>query len=210
MGRSRGRERRGITPNKSVGIYCEGYTEKRYFDMVKRKHSKSNVKVRTEAMSKSHISLVEKVISKEKKEKNDIVVVVFDYDGNDVNNIQQAIALANNHNYYIFYTNYCFELWLLLHFEDLKTKSNLLPLVLNQKLEQYCEVELWNNYKNEKFPDIQNYFEYDIENAIQNAFKLPNGNVNIQLVNQPYVIQQNPYTNIQHDIKKVFNISGPI
>ncbi|ELH0947585.1 hypothetical protein ACKS3T_000675 [Staphylococcus pseudintermedius] len=58
----RGREKKGKTPNKKVKIYCEGYTEKHYFDMLRKKHSKSNISVSVEAVSQSHKALVKILI----------------------------------------------------------------------------------------------------------------------------------------------------
>lgn len=203
----RGREKKGKTPNKKVKIYCEGYTEKHYFDMLRKKHSKSNISVSVEAVSQSHKALVKKVINKEKVEKSDVVVIVFDNDNQSTQDISQAISDIRKNNYYLFYTNQCFELWLLLHLESVEKNRSLNTEQLNKKLETYCQVEKWKNYKNENFNQIQEMFEDNVECAMKNALKLNHGNINVTKQNSPYLIGQNPYTNIHRDLKVIFNIT---
>ncbi|HDK5679950.1 hypothetical protein [Staphylococcus pseudintermedius] len=42
---------------------------------------------------------------------------------------------------------------------------------------------------------------------MKNALKLNHGNINVTKQNSPYLIGQNPYTNIHHDLKVIFNIT---
>ncbi|HDK5698260.1 TPA: hypothetical protein PTC42_002231, partial [Staphylococcus pseudintermedius] len=60
--------------------------------MLRKKHSKSNISVSVEAVSQSHKALVKKVINKEKVEKSDVVVIVFDNDNQSTQDISQAIS----------------------------------------------------------------------------------------------------------------------
>ncbi|WP_155260265.1 RloB domain-containing protein [Staphylococcus delphini] len=160
-----------------------------------------------EAVSQSHKALVKKVINKEKVEKSDVVVIVFDNDNQSTEDISQAISEIRKNNYYLFYTNQCFELWLLLHLESVEKDRSLSAEQLNKKLETYCQVEKWKNYKNENSNQIQEMFEDNVECAMKNALKLNHGNINVTKQNNPYLIKQNPYTNIHHDLKVIFNIT---
>ncbi|HDK5681466.1 TPA: hypothetical protein PTC13_002250, partial [Staphylococcus pseudintermedius] len=70
--------------------------------MLRKKHSKSNISVSVEAVSQSHKALVKKVINKEKVEKSDVVVIVFDNDNQSTQDISQAISDIRKNNYYLF------------------------------------------------------------------------------------------------------------
>lgn len=205
---ARTRKKRNKTLNKKTHIYCEGFTEKHYFNMIKNKHRKANLTIELDALGKGHKALVDKAISKEKTNKSDTVVVVFDYDNNPTEDIVRALKLAKDHGYYVFYNNFSFELWLLLHFQQVSPSTPIESGQLNQKLARYCNVDEWSEYKNVKFKEVEDNFKYNLEDAITNANKLNYADVSKSL--EPHLITLNPYTNIHHDIKTIFNITGDL
>lgn len=42
---------------------------------------------------------------------------------------------------------------------------------------------------------------------MKNALKLNHGDLNLVKQNRAYLINQNPYTNIHHDLKVIFNVT---
>lgn len=112
-------------------FYCslEGESqEKEYFDrieeLVKTSNSKKQVKFRYSLSSSSGgdaLEVVKRLIAGtkfyDKKVTNGKMAAIFDYDGKD-KRFKDAIDLCDKNNIKHAYSNYCFELWLLLHKTD--------------------------------------------------------------------------------------------
>ncbi|TKG97064.1 RloB domain-containing protein [Puteibacter caeruleilacunae] len=123
------RELKSLSKRNTFIIYCEGeVTEPTYF-----KSFPINTETIVEAigLGRSKTALVRKaleLLTKEKRLKRQKnydsdtqIWMVFDYDirpnVDDSNDYNQAIQLAQAHNINVAYSNDCFELWFLLHYQ---------------------------------------------------------------------------------------------
>lgn len=115
-----GRKSKGLSLRNKIKIYCNSLeTEYNYFNGMKEKINKSGIKdisieiIKTQKKGgKDPVTAVNYAI-KTRKDAND-VWVVFDKDEND---IEKAIELAGRNDVKIAWSNECFELWILNHFE---------------------------------------------------------------------------------------------
>jgi hypothetical protein len=135
-----------IDERKFYLIVTEGKTEAEYFN-----HFQSTTGPRIESVDKqdSKVSLVKKAITlRDQLIKGghfidgDETWVVFDRDidkqkPNDKDTFNQAIALAKNNGIEVAYSNDCFELWFLLHFQAVSTALHRRDVV--KKLKQYIK-----------------------------------------------------------------------
>lgn len=133
-------------------ICTEGKTEAIYFD-----HYKSSTGPVIVALDKSDhkVSLVKKTIEErdiriqtgEFDEEIDETWVVLDRDANPLNKVDKAhfnkaLELAKMNNIHVAYSNDAFELWFLLHYQDLWTATHrdqlykILSTHLNEKYEK--------------------------------------------------------------------------
>lgn len=117
---SRGRRYDLHTEKKTLYIYCEGkVTEPKYFDAIKRELRLSEIHVEPVGKAMATITLVEEAL-KQKGLGNldDEFWVVFDKD--DHPDFNKAIERAESEGIQVAYSNECFELWFILHFEYLQ------------------------------------------------------------------------------------------
>lgn len=109
-------------------IVCEGEkTEPNYF--LSFRLTSSQVKDEIFGPGDNTVSLVEKTIKYKEDAakygiKFDQIWCVFDKDDNPDANFEKAIALAKKHEINVAYSNECFELWYLLHFNFNQTAMN--------------------------------------------------------------------------------------
>ena len=99
----------------TILIVCEGEnTEPSYFSQFRL----SSAIIKPIGEGFNTISLVErtKVLSKDKNFEQ--VWCVFDKDDFEINDFNNAIALAESNNFKVAYSNQAFEYWILLHFND--------------------------------------------------------------------------------------------
>jgi hypothetical protein len=112
---------------KYILIVCEGQTtEKYYFEDCKIDLKLTTTKIKVLGTGRNTLSLVEYALKQRKKQgldlENDEVWCVFDRDDFQIKgNFDNAIKKANANNLKIAYSNECFELWYILHFEYLNT-----------------------------------------------------------------------------------------
>ena len=106
------RKNRGTKNDKIVHIFCEGErTEPLYFEGMKLDLRKSNINIHGMGMQTQ--ALVDH--AKKEARNDDEVWIIMDEDGkHDFNN---AIDSAKAANFEIAYSNECFEIWFLLHFQ---------------------------------------------------------------------------------------------
>ncbi|MCT4612370.1 MAG: RloB family protein [Clostridia bacterium] len=116
----RTRKKKSILPY--ILIVCEGEkTEPNYFGWYKNK-CRQEVNVEIYGEGKNTSSLIEKAneIKKKKERKEDIVFddvwCVFDKDSFEKEQYNKAFELCENYGFKYAYSNECFELWYLLHF----------------------------------------------------------------------------------------------
>lgn len=193
------RKSKGKKLKKITMIYCEGETEKYYFDMLKRKYSSGNVFIRSEVVAGNSWGLVENAVAKMKAEKHrynfEKVYVVYDRDNEKHSDIERALKTAKENNIITLYSNECFEYWVLLHYRKYSSSNNSKQLY--KLLEK--EMDLKSSYSNIKGQEVSTRLEDKIHIAYNHAQQLNISNdVNSN-------ISTNPYTNIHHHIKDIFN-----
>ncbi|MGG5329563.1 RloB family protein [Enterococcus sp. AZ163] len=148
-----GRKSKNKPLRKEIRIYCEGTTEKIYFDLLKQKYRLPNIKVKTKGDVGQSVELVNHVLrtlsktSSSDRKKLDKLIVVFDKDEESWESIEKAFALANANNIEVCFSNECFEIWLLAHFEEIQKNKKWTRKLLYSRLTQVLEV---NSYESEK------------------------------------------------------------
>jgi RloB-like protein len=171
------RPERNIAIKNTFLIYCEGEnTEPEYF---KSFPVRTDTDVKVIGLGRSRTALVEKVIEfidKIERDDNQQIWVVFDRDvrpdvkqGNK--DFNDAITLASKNGIKCAYSNDCFELWFLLHYDYLES-----ALHRNQIYEKLSDKLGFNYEKAGKSKDfvigLYSLFSDEISNAIRNAKKL--------------------------------------
>ena len=110
-------ERRELLP--LVLIVCEGErTEPNYFEALKA-DLRVSVNVEVIGLGQNTDSLVERTIELSQEDSYSAVWCVFDRDSFPAGRFNRAIQLAESNGIKVAYSNECFELWYLLHFEYL-------------------------------------------------------------------------------------------
>ncbi|QED60855.1 RloB domain-containing protein [Enterococcus durans] len=151
-----GRKSKNKPLRKEIRIYCEGKTEKIYFDLLKQKYRLPNIKVKTKGELGQSVELVNHVLrslnkmSANEKKKIEKILVVFDKDDDSWESIEKAYALAKQNNIGICFSNECFELWLLAHFEKIQKEKRWTRKLLYLKLTQILEVRSYEDEKANK------------------------------------------------------------
>lgn len=106
-----------VTPRKTILVVCQGeQTEPNYF----KKFGSEWLTVRIEKVGKDTISVINK--AKKLKKEFEEIWVVFDKDDFDDSTFDNAIQSARSSKIKVAYSNECFEVWYILHFEFLNTE----------------------------------------------------------------------------------------
>ncbi|NME70077.1 RloB family protein [Flammeovirga aprica] len=184
---------------KRVLILCEGAkTEPNYFNGLKHDAQKRRALTAVDVevyQPKSHspLGLVREAIIKKKRalvkgNPYETIWLVFDRDFHK--HIEDVIKLANEHDIEIIISNICFELWFLLHFEDLDANQHFAKCgMLIKHIQQNHVTRYHKNGKN-----YQNLKEFTSV-AIQRAKKLEE--TYVHGVNMHYKFyEREPYTNV--------------
>jgi hypothetical protein len=179
-------------------IICEGKrTEPNYF----LKYRAPGLVIRVEGKGCDPIGLVrkaKKLRDVEKKKLNDFdqVWCVFDRDENLPDQFNAALALADNYHFKVAYSNQCFELWYLLHFQFQNTSLSRpdyitrLDRLLGHPYEKDSETIYSELY--ERRPD-----------AIKNAARLLDKY-------EPLLPEKNdPSTTVHHLVEQLIKYSQP-
>ena len=141
--------------NKTILIVCEGQTEEWYF----RKFPVVSLSVKCvnlQGQSKLNLVRATEEIIKDDDYTFDEVWCVYDrdrsFDSNeaDKNDISfnASLLIAESHNIKVAWSNDCFELWVLLHFEDVECTEVLLRDIYYDRLTKIIEAneELCKNF----------------------------------------------------------------
>ncbi len=198
---------RSETSNRTIKntflIYCEGEnTEPEYF---KSFPVTTDTKVEAIGLGMSKTALVEKVIDLVKdleKDNEQQIWVVFDRDVQYENSQQghqdfnKAIRLAHENEIKCAYSNDCFEIWFVLHYEYLTSALHRTHVYekLSKKLNCSYEKEGKDiNYAR----SLYGIFLQNIEIAINNARKLHKLNINLDYH------EQNPCTTVYELVEEL-------
>lgn len=173
MGRTRlSPQRLSETKKTNIGriiIFCEGKTEKYYFDYfaeIIKKNKYTDIEVILETANgnaKTVLNCADKFMSDDKhnqKYNNYGKYLAFDCDApSDI----QAVMLEAM-GYELLISNYLFETWLLMHFEDVNEKISKKEIY--QRLSSHLHSTYSKGHKGKTREIVQNG---DIEKAIDNA-----------------------------------------
>ena len=198
---ARGRQSKGKHLRKSIYIFTEGYTEKNYFSILNKKYNRTaSVKVSIYPTSKQGRSLLNHAIGKirtlNKAERNNLggVYIIFDKDSLKNDEIEGVLKDAKDNKIDIGFSNSCFEVWLLAHFEE-PNQSHTQDR-LYTKLEDYLNCEQYeNHHKNDK--DLLMKLEDFVSIAMKNTSAMSS-------LNQQAIVYE-PYTNIGTIIQSIYN-----
>ncbi len=158
---------------KRILIVCEGTkTEPIYFGAIRKEKRLTTTAIHVVGTAKSSVSLIEEAkklyieVEKDVDLKYDEVYCVFDRD--DHLNIPAAFDMARKNDFTVIFSNPCFELWFLLHFEDQKSYID------RKKVKSLLNKHFKAVYKKEydKSKDIYNDLKQSQETAIQRAKEL--------------------------------------
>lgn len=200
---SSGRRSKQIKMRERTVIFCEGETEKNYFDKLKRKYNALNVdainmKIDVEVPGGHSLELVNKAIRKleyhkdYKDNKKLKKIVIFDKDEVDFNMINEAIKLAEKNNIKVVFSNECFDYWLLLHYE--KQTGHINRKDIYKKLARHLNID---SYESKKADNKM------IESFVDKVNKAQE-NADFSDIS-PESIKQNPYTNMSQGLEYIFN-----
>lgn len=149
-----------VNPRKTILIVCQGErTEPNYFS----KFGTAWLTVKIHKVGKDTKSVVEK--AKELKKDYEETWVVFDKDDFDDCTFDNSIQSARNSNINVAYSNECFEVWYILHFEFLNTGIPRTDYFSKLGKLMGCEYTKANDFMYERLKGR-------MENAIANAKKL--------------------------------------
>lgn len=192
-------------------IFCEGNTEKYYFDYyaeIIKKNKYTNVEVIVETANgnaRTVLNLADRFMA---EEENNRKYITYDkylaFDCDDPPDIQ-AVVLSSK-AYKLLISNYLFEIWLLMHFEEVEKK--LTKQEIYRRLSRHLHGNYSKGHKGKTREIVQNG---SIEKAIDNA----------KTLEQLYELQgktvfsdikeMNPYTSVYELIEQfMVEISKPI
>ncbi|MCC6520852.1 RloB domain-containing protein [Candidatus Nomurabacteria bacterium] len=111
-------------PRRVIRVFTEGTkTEPNYFNSIRNELRLNEIEIKVDGLKRSTTSLVEWVIERKNElsrtDEDTEWWVVFDRD--DHTGFNQAIQKAEVEGINVAYSNECFELWFILHFEFLNT-----------------------------------------------------------------------------------------
>lgn len=199
---TRKRSKQVISPRKRYLICTEGKSEAVYFG-----HYKSSTGPLVVPLNKSDhkVSLVKKTIEERNTRiKNgefdkgfDETWVVLDRDADPLNkqdklHFNEALSLAEKHTIFVAYSNDAFELWYVLHYQDLRTRTH------RDQLIKLLSSHLGKKY--EKPNDVYREIKGLRSKALKRAANL--------LMPKVHPENANPSTTIHQLVEKLLNEPG--
>ena len=181
-------------------IFCEGKTEKFYFDYfveIIKKNKYTDVKVEVKTANGNAQTVLnfanDYMAVEENNRKYSQYEKYLAFDCDDPPDIQAVISssLSCDKKYELLVSNYLFEIWLLMHFEDVDVK--LSKREIYRRLSRHLRDSYSKGHKGKTREIIQNG---DIEKAIDNAkslekaYKVESKSIFLSIKDM------NPYTNV--------------
>ncbi len=183
---SRSRDLKSI--RKNIYISCEGDAEVNYLRGLKE-HFKKKATIK---ISNSKGTAAKDVVKNLKirfgseYKKEDLKYCVFDSDENTQQDLDDAKKFANKISSKIIYSNPCFEIWLLWHFENDFSIQNSREN-LKKRMEDIIKPKYWND------SNLYDFFREKLTNAQTNYLHRKK---ELEQDNIPfYSKESNPYTN---------------
>jgi len=199
------RKSRQLHQKKITVIYCEGESEKAYFEMLSAKYSSgTNVhaeKVRIETITQSRgVDLIEKAARKRarlpRNKQVDQAYVVFDRDSLTRVDLEQCGKRARENDLRIIFSSINFEVWILLHFEAVSRAYTATQLNLKLSGEKYFNQD-YAKFKGRRYDQ---YLFDRINLAVANGCQLTNPKENSWLIS-------NPYTNVHQALTDIYGVT---
>ena len=198
---ARDRQPKGKKLRKSIYVFTEGYTERNYFSILNKKYNRTaTVKVSIHPTSKQGRCLLNhslgKISTLSNTEKRNLggVYIIFDKDSLENDEIEGVLKDAKANNIDIGFSNSCFEVWLLAHFE--KPNESHTKDRLYKKLEEYLDCEQYErNHKNDK--ELLTQLEDLVSIAMEKTSSMGN-------LCQKTIVYE-PYTNIGSVIRRIYD-----
>lgn len=200
MGRKRGKKK----TKPIVGIYCEGKSEEQYFKMLSQKYGAGNIrtgqlhsklKTKIKSLDESGEKLITAAKRKGEDDKVDKIYVVFDRDDKTSKDIQHCKKIADRDDITILFSSIDFEIWILMHFEQVTR------LYTRKQLTNKLSTKKYFNQDYEKFKgsSYRPYLFDRIQIAEGNALRLEKINNDME--------NDDPFTNIHKYLREIFNVS---
>lgn len=185
-----------------VLLFCEGNTEKYYFDyfaqIINSNENKyNNVIVTTEAANGNAQKVLNHSVDFLSQEENNRLFVNYDkylvFDCDAPEDISSVITQAASHpnHYHLLVSNHFFETWLLMHFEDIE--EILSKKETANRLSDHLNAEYKKGRKGRTREIILNG---DVEKAIKNARKLEKKYAQLGKTIYDSIDDMNPYSNV--------------
>ncbi len=185
-----------------VLLFCEGNTEKYYFDYFaqiinKDENKYNNVIIATEAANGNAQTVLNHSIDFLSEEENNRLFsnygkyLVFDCDSpQDIASVITQ-AKSNTNNYHLLVSNHFFETWLLMHFEEVDEKLS------KRKTYERLSSHLTSQYKKgQKGRTREIILNGDVEKAIENARTLESQYIQLGKSIYDSIDDMNPYSNV--------------
>lgn len=196
------RKSRKLNLRPTVRIYCEGKTEENYFNMLKQKYHQSNVSVnsrrsiKVKSMARSGKALLHDVLEDPKLNIQDKIYLVFNRDEHSQQELLECFDLAQKSKYdiTILFSNICFEVWILMHFEPVTAAYSRPQLFKKLSGKKYFNEEYSRN-KGQKI----NILRDKISIAVKNADR-----ISCPADKSTKIIKKDPYTNVNLYLKEIF------
>ena len=116
-----------LSLRKRVLVFTEGKTERDYLRKFKSKRQ-TGISIKTRHISRSKLALIQKIVEftrKKQLDEEDTIWAVLDRDEDgDRDLFQQAVDLAEKEGIRLAYSNNSFEVWPLLHFQNIQKAMN--------------------------------------------------------------------------------------
>ncbi len=127
-------------PKKTFCIYCEGQTEKIYFETLKTHKRLSNISIKIIELNKNGNALTltkEAISQKQKDKKYDQYWIVLDKDDTKEEDFEKAIQECESRNINVAYSIRSFEVWILFHYKYFE--QNLSQVELENEISHFCK-----------------------------------------------------------------------
>lgn len=189
------KRKKNVHTKPTIGIYCEGQSEEKYFKMLCQKYNAGNVhaqRIRIDTLGESGRRLITAAAKKGKYSHQSQVYVIFDRDEKTDSELQLCQKLAKQYNVTILFSSICFEIWILMHFEPV-----MRAYTRRELFEKLSGPNYFNqNYLAFKGSSYREFLYDEVGTAVQNAKNLYTKNHKMSV--------DDPYTDVHLALAKIF------
>lgn len=165
--------KKGRKPTKALWIFCEGKTEKLYFDKLRFEERISRLRIKSfQSGHKNADGIVNEAIDfidKRDFQEGDLIACVFDRDANSNEQLKRAKTIGETKGILISFSNPCFEYWILCHygyFPSRYEQREIIPQIS----------ALITNYKKND-PELYSKIKNKIQDAVNHADRIKNKHI---------------------------------